>query len=223
MEKKITKLKMIILDMDGVLLDSEPLHAIARATLFARIGESPEDPRFPPPTGRSSSGFWRQVMGICGIEGDPYDMEREQYRLVAKQIEENHVRPTEGLPEIFAWAKEQKLPVGLASSSTRVLVNDSLRLLGVGEWFTYTVSGDEAARKKPAPDIYEKVLALAGIDAAEAVTVEDSSTGVAAANAAGVYCFGYRNPTSGEEDLSGADEIVDNMHQVLARLKEMHN
>lgn len=208
-------LKMIIFDMDGVILDSEPLHENARQMMFKSFGIVPDE-SFPNPVGNSSSGFWRQIIALCGIEGEPYALEREQYRLVAVQIEENHIPPSDGLLEILEWAKANDVKVGLASSSTRVLVNDAIRLLGIEKYFDFTVSGDEIPKKKPAPDVYLKVLEMAGVKPEEAVAVEDSRTGVAAANNAGIFCYGYQNPTSGDQDLSCAGKIIQSLREILA-------
>ena len=76
-------LKLLIFDMDGVILDSEPLHENARQMIFRRFGIVPDE-TFPDPVGNSSSGFWREVIKKCGIEGEPYALEKEQYRLVAQ-------------------------------------------------------------------------------------------------------------------------------------------
>lgn len=212
---KIENVKMIVFDMDGVILDSEPLHENARQMMFKNFGIVPDE-TFPSPVGNSSSGFWRQVIALTGIEGEPYALEREQYRLVAVQIEENHIPASDGLLEILKWAKEHDVKIGLASSSTRVLVNDALRLLGIEEYFDHSVSGDEIPKKKPAPDVYQKVLELAGVKPEDAVAVEDSRTGVAAANNAGIFCYGYQNPTSGEQDLSCSGQIIKSLREILA-------
>lgn len=212
-------LKIIIFDMDGVVLDSEPLHENARQIMFKELGIVPDE-TFPEAVGKSSAGFWRQIIELCKIGGEPYALEARQYALVAQQIEENHVQPSVGFLDVVEWAKAHDVKVGLASSSTRVLVNDSLRLLGVKEHFDYTVSGNEIARKKPAPDSYLKVLELAGCQPADAIAIEDSSSGVAAAKNAGIYCFGYHNVTSGEQDLSKADSVIDSLKEIMDWLKD---
>ena len=139
---------------------------------------------------------------------------------MAQQIEENHVQPSVGFHDIVKWAKEHNIQVGLASSSTRILVNDALRLLGVKELFDYTVSGNEIAKKKPAPDSYLRVLELSGFKPENAIAIEDSPSGVAAAKNAGIFCFGYQNVTSGNQDLSKADVIVDSLTEILGWIKE---
>ena len=77
-----------------------------------------------------------------------------------------------------------------------------------------TVSGDEIARKKPAPDVYLRVLELTGTAARDALAVEDSQAGVASAQEAGIYCYGYSNPTSGEQDISAADRVILSLRQI---------
>ncbi len=208
-------LKILIFDMDGVILDSEPLHENARQMMFREFGIVPDE-TFPEATGKSSSGFWRQIIQKCGIDGEPYALEARQYYLVAQQIRENHVPPSEGLLEVLRWAKEHDVKIGLASSSTRVLVDEALRLLGIGGQFDYTVSGNEVPVKKPAPDVYLKVLEMAGLSPECAAAVEDSAAGVAAAKNAGIFCYGYKNSTSGEQDISAADEIIEHLNCIIA-------
>lgn len=212
-------LKIIIFDMDGVVLDSEPLHENARQMMFKELGIVPDE-TFPEAVGKSSAGFWQEIIDLCKIEGDAFAMEARQYALVAQQIEDNHVKPSKGFGKIVEWAKEHGVKVGLASTSTRILIEDSLRLLGVRDAFDYTVSGNEIAKKKPAPDSYLKVLELSGIGAEEAIAIEDSTPGVAAAKNAGIFCFGYHNVTSGEQDLSRADKIVDSLLEIRKWLEE---
>lgn len=208
-------IELIIFDMDGVVLDSEPLHENARQMMFGKIGIVP-DGTFPDPVGKSSSGFWRKIIEKCKIEGEPYELEALQYRLVAEQIRDNSVPPSDGLVEVLEWARGRGIKIGLASSSTRVLVDKTLEFLGVKKYFAYTVSGDEVKAKKPAPDVYLKVLEEAGVEAARAVAVEDSRAGVEAARGAGIYCFGYRNETSGSQDISGADKMIGSLREIIS-------
>lgn len=210
--------KLIIFDMDGVVLDSEPLHENARQMMFREFGIVPDD-TFPDPVGKSSSGFWRKIIAKCGIEGEPYGLEAQQYSLVEKQIAENKVPPSEGLIDVLEWAKKNSLKIALASSSTRRLVDAALHLLHVADYFDYTVSGDEVNAKKPAPDVYLKVLEMAGVSAEEAVAIEDSQAGVEAAKNAGVFCFGYKNETSGGQDISSADEIIGKLNEVIVKMQ----
>lgn len=207
-------LKIIIFDMDGVVIDSEPLHENARQMMFKKRNIVPDE-TFPKPVGAPAAQFWGEVGKLCNLEESGNELEDEQYALVAQQIEENHVQPEEGFWDVVNWAKENGLKVGLASTSTRTLIDATLRLLGVTEAFDYTISANDIKRKKPAPDPYLKVLELAGFTADEAVAVEDSTPGVQSAKSAEIYCYGYANPKAVVQDVSLADKIIENLKEII--------
>ena len=210
--------KILIFDMDGVILDSEPLHQNAREIMYKKYGICPDD-SFPDPVGKSSSGFWEMVGKKYGFVWDADKMEEEQYLLVAEQVKNNQVEPSAGLKEVLIWSKKNHIHIGLASSSTRMLVDKILELLDIREYFDVVVSGDEVEHKKPAPDVYEKVLKIAGFTPDNAMAVEDSSTGIEAAKAAGIYCFGYKNQTSGSQNLSKSDSVVMELKKIMENRK----
>jgi len=206
--------RLIIFDMDGVILDSEPLHKKSREMLYEELGIHAQD-KIPNPVGESSSGHWRKVIAVYRIKEDPYALEARQYHLVAQQIKEKKIPVSEGLYEVLDWAKRQGMLIGLASSSTRKLVEKTLHYLEIKNYFDYIVCGDEVETKKPAPDIYVNVLKEAGVLARQAVAVEDSAAGVEAAKNAGIFCFGYSNESSGNQNLLKADVIISNLEEIL--------
>lgn len=212
-EREVMK-KIIIFDMDGVILDSEPLHETARVMIRERLGIAQAE-GLPDPVGANSCEHWRMVLAHCGLEGDPVALELEQYALVARQVRENHVPPNPGLLETLEWARENGVKVGLASSSTRALVEEVLELLHIRQYFDYTVAGDEVANKKPAPDPYLRVLELSGLKAEDAVAVEDSKNGVKSACNAGIFCFGYLTGDAEGQDLSMADTVIRRLDEII--------
>lgn len=214
--------KIWIFDMDGVVLDSEPLHDQARDQMYKKY-DIPYDDSFPDPVGKSSRLFWKMVAEKYGRIWDDIKMEQEQFLRVAELVEENHVPVTKGLTEVLEWIRAEGFKTGLASSSDRMLVDRVLRALGVIEYFDIIVTGDEVAEKKPSPDVYEKVLKVAGVRCEDAFAVEDSTAGVEAAKRAGIYCYGYRNVTSGEQDLSRSDRIIDDLRDMIDLYTESRN
>lgn len=206
--------KAIIFDMDGVLLDSEPIHEQSRQIMFQELNIVLDD-TFPDPIGKSACDFWNLILERLHLPGTGREKEEQHYRLISKLIQENHVKESEGLIEVLEWAKKKGMKIGLASSSSRFLVEDVLRILKLEPYFDLAVAGDEVTVKKPSPEIYQKVLDAFGISGDEAVAVEDSSSGVTAAKAAGIYCFGYVNPTSGDQDLSAADCRITKLREII--------
>ncbi len=208
------KRKLMIFDMDGVLLDSEPLHQRAREIMYEKYGVEPDE-NFPNPVGKDSGAFWKLVIEQQKLDGDPYEWEEEQFSLVAEQIKELRIPPTDGLRELLAWGKEHGMKIGLASSSSRNLVDKALRYLEIDTFFDYTVSGNEVKTKKPAPDLYKAVLKLANMPGEEAIAVEDSAAGVQSAQQAGIFCFGYQNPTSKGQNLGQADWVIGSLREIM--------
>jgi beta-phosphoglucomutase-like phosphatase (HAD superfamily) len=76
------------------------------------------------------------------------------------------------------------------------------------------VSGEDVPHGKPAPDIFLRTAALLGVPPSACLVIEDSANGVRAAIAAGMHCIALRNPNSGEQDLSAADQIVDSLVEI---------
>ena len=208
------EIRLIIFDMDGVVLNSEPFHEIARQAMFRRLGITKTE-GFPEPVGTSASGYWRKVLEQQGLAGDPVALQQEQYQRVEDQIRENHLGPSDGLLEVFDWAKARGMKIGLASSSTQPLVDHTLDLVHVREYFDCVVSGNEVSHKKPDPEIYRKVMELAGAGPEETIAVEDTAAGIASARGAGIYCYGYDNETSGPQDLSGASKVIYSLREII--------
>ena len=206
-------LRLLIFDMDGVVLNSEPLHEQARQAMFRKY-HIVQGKDFPKAVGFSASGFWRRVIEQQGIAADPMDLQAEQYTRVEEQIRQLGLGPIDGATAAFDWAKEHGLKLAIASSSTQPLVDHALALIGVKDYFDIILSGDDVHHKKPDPEIYCRVLEIAGIPSENAIAVEDTSSGVVAAQGAGLYCFGFHNPDSGSQDLSHADKVIESLKEL---------
>ena len=147
------KLQLIIFDMDGVVLNSEPLHEQARQAMFRKY-HVVQGKDFPKAVGFSASGFWRRVIEQQGIDADPMDLQAEQYTRVEDQIKKLGLGPIEGAADAFDWAKKHGLKLAIASSSTQPLVDHALALIGVKDYFDIILSGADVHHKKPDPEIY---------------------------------------------------------------------
>jgi HAD superfamily hydrolase (TIGR01509 family) len=115
-------------------------------------------------------------------------------------------------------------PLGLASSSNRELIELALELLGVARLFRATVSSEEVARGKPAPDVYLEAARRLGADPRQAAAVEDSHNGILSAKAAGlrVLAIPNRRFPPGDDALGQADVIVDSLAGLTAEAVEPH-
>jgi HAD superfamily hydrolase (TIGR01509 family) len=124
------------------------------------------------------------------------------------------VRP--GVAELIETATAATIPLGVASSSTFDWVDEHLVRLGLREHFAAVRTRDDVApgRTKPAPDLYEAAIEALGVDASNAVAIEDSPNGVAAAKAAGLTAVAVPGPMTAHLDFSAADHVVDTLEAI---------
>jgi HAD superfamily hydrolase (TIGR01509 family) len=213
-------LAAIIFDLDGVLLDSEQRWNEAKEALV-----------------REAGGTWREeaprvMMGMSSPEWSAYlrddlGVQRDLDAINDDVVHRMHESYEDGLPllpgaldAVRALAAER--PLGLASSSNREIIDVFLERSGVGRLFGATVSSEEVARGKPAPDVYLETARRLGVDPLACVAVEDSANGLRAAHAAGMPVIAVPNPhyPPDEDALALAAAVVEVPGDVTPELVE---
>lgn len=208
-------LNLVIFDMDGVIFDSEPMHETAEYDVLRAYGVNVKDSDLlPSGVGLSSNETYLMMMKHFGFEADPKEISVKHFECALERTKTAGIPLSDGLPEFVDLLDEKGIPYRVASSSLHFFVEGALRHYGLLLRVKGLLGGDDVKEPQPAPELYLKTLELAGVSAQEAIAIEDSSTGVAAAVAAGIRCIGYRNPTSGNQDLSAAWKIVDSFRQI---------
>jgi HAD superfamily hydrolase (TIGR01509 family) len=202
-------IEAVVFDLDGVLVDSEHVWDEAREQLARERGGRWHERAQREMMGMSSTEWSRYMHETIGLREPPEEINREVVRRLEAQYRDE-------LPEIpGARAAVERLaerwPLGLASSSNRELIDLVLELLGVAHLFRATVSSEEVARGKPAPDVYLEAARRLGVDPARAVAVEDSHNGILAAKAAGmgVVAMPNRRFPPAPEALAAADLVLE--------------
>ena len=205
--------RAVIFDMDGLLLDTEVLWHRAEVELFARHGAEYtfEDKLTVMGTSAEFTGtFFARRLGYEPEMGP--QLVREVVELMHGELQaEVDARP--GATELIARL-HGRIPLGLASNSPGFLVEAALASAGLSDTFDAIVSADDVARHKPAPDIYQLVCARLGVAPSEALALEDTASGIAAAKAAGLTCIAV--PQFAETDVSAADRVIDSLEELLA-------
>lgn len=175
----------VLWDMDGVLVDSEPLWTIAEVELAAELGGDWDDEVKALVVGTRLDVAVPAILRYFGQDTGPERVARTAGMLLGRMVElygrTPHLMP--GAGELLAALRAQGVPVALVSSSYRVLV-DAVLAQGVGPFET-TLAGDEVRDAKPAPEPYLTAAARLGVDPSRCVVVEDSPSGVASGTAAG--------------------------------------
>jgi HAD superfamily hydrolase (TIGR01509 family) len=213
-------IEAVVFDLDGVLLDSEQLWDEAREQLARERGGRWHDQAQRDMMGMSSLEWSRYMHETIGLPEPPEEISREVVeRLTALYRERLPAIP--GAKEaVERLAADYKL--GLASSSNRELIDLALELLGVAHLFAATVSSEEVARGKPAPDVYLEAARRLGIEPARAAAVEDSQNGILAAKAAGmrVIAIPNRHFPPDEQALARADVTLGSLAELTAEAVE---
>ena len=209
-------IEAVVLDLDGVLLDSEQVWDDAREQLARERGGHWHERAQRDMMGMSSLEWSRYMHETIGLAEPPEEISREVVeRLGDIYREELPVLP--GAREAVRRLAE-RWPLGLASSSNRELIDLALELLGVTQLFAATVSSEEVPRGKPAPDVYLEAARRLGVDANRAAAVEDSHNGILSAKAAGmrVIAIPNRHFPPGEQTLSRADVVLESPAELTA-------
>jgi HAD superfamily hydrolase (TIGR01509 family) len=213
-------IEAVVFDLDGVLLDSEQLWNETREQLAKERGGRWHDRAQRDMMGMSSREWSRYMHETIGLPESPEDINREVVeRLAAAYREQLPVIPgaREAVERLAA-----RWPLGLASSSNRELIDLALELLGVRRLFKATVSSEEVARGKPAPDVYLEAARRLGVDPAHTAAIEDSHNGILAAKAAGmrVIAIPNRHFPPDERALEQADLVLDSPAGLTAEAVE---
>jgi HAD superfamily hydrolase (TIGR01509 family) len=213
-------IEAVIFDLDGILLDSEQVWDEAREQLAKeRDGRWHENAQRDM-MGMSSLEWSRYMHDVIGLPEPPEEISREVVERMAKLYRE-HLPVVPGAREAVDRLAA-RWPLGLASSSNRELIDLALELLGVEHLFKATVSSEEAARGKPAPDVYLEAARRLGVEPAHAAAIEDSENGIRAAKAAGSRVIAIPNPhfPPAEDALTQADVRLRSLDELTPEVVE---
>ena len=212
-------IKACILDMDGVIVDTEPIQLeafrlflndyqiqVGQDFLQSLVGYSIQDNMkdikqdfFPDKTFDVASGI------------------KKRNAIYLKLISQRQLKPLPGVMDLISFCQQKNLKLALASSSDQQQVDTIMNRLvnNFRTVFDVVVTGDDVHNKKPAPDIYLRVVEQLELAPTSCLAFEDSRAGVESAKAAGVICFAVRNRYAEEKYLQKADRIIDSIQEAL--------
>lgn len=203
--------KLVIFDMDGVVVDTEPTYREINAELYKELNVNitlEEQFSF---VGNGSRIIWTKIKDKGSLTQSVEELmemsKSRKYEYLSKF--DAKIIPIEGIEKLLSTLKTNGFAIAMASSSPRKNIEVILRKVKLINYFEYIVSGEDVERGKPNPDIFLKAAEKFKAKACDCTVIEDSNNGVTGAKAAGMKCVGFRNLNSGNQDISKADIIVE--------------
>ena len=217
---RTARLEAVLFDMDGVIIDSEPLWTEAeRRFLASRMLEySPQLKTVM--MGRDAREAVRLLIKHYRLREGVEEVIAERNQLVTELFKQR-LQPIPNVLRLLRSLRESGIKTGLASSSPKQLVKLALDKLGITQLFEAIISGDQVARGKPAAEIYLAAAKKIGVDPANCLVIEDAPLGIAAAKAAGMRCLAISVNVI-ESELAEADRVVRGFDEVdVQSLKDL--
>ena len=205
----------IIFDMDGVLLDSEPMHQEIIYETFQLEGIPFDKAYIQTLTGMSAFPMWKKVKHDAQRSESVEELIKFHRDYFFKRLPEVKVPLVPHVKDVLEKFKNEGKHLSLASSSGRKLIDIFTQQTNIAHYFEVIMSGDDVKYSKPNPEIFLKVAQWYGLPATQFTVIEDSTNGVKAAKSAGMQCVGFQNPLSGGQDLSQVDLLIHSMQELL--------
>jgi HAD superfamily hydrolase (TIGR01509 family) len=188
-------------DLDGTLVDTEPIHDEAERQMLLHFGVEPA-PDHPRHFGITPERGMIVVADFYGL-GDPQRM-LEIYNPLWDQLLEERLTTMPGVETLLAALGDASVPLALVTSGDRKYADLALRMMGLTDLFAFTLTGDDVSEMKPSPEPYLLAADRFGLPPGEAVAFEDSAAGVASVVAAGMYCVAVGTDVHNRKELSTA-------------------
>jgi HAD superfamily hydrolase (TIGR01509 family) len=211
----------VIFDVDGVVVDSEPLSMAIIAELIGEHGGHVTPALLAGLAGVNLTEALKVAAAHSGRALDPGALYRSYQERYLPRLRAS-AAPTPGLLTLVTALNRAGVPIGLASSSSLAEIDVVVHALRIGPMLAAIASADEVSRPKPAPDVYHFAIKRLGTGPDGVVAIEDSATGMASANAAGLVCVGIRTAITQAHDLGRATLLVNSLEELdLGTLEQL--
>ncbi len=186
------KYRAVIFDMDGVIIDSEPLHIELETKMITELNIPLSKEMYSRFAETTSLSMWEILVNEFNLDKNPKMLSLESdRRFIEALLSTDKVKLFDGVKDVLKKLKGLEIPLALASSSSKDVVNAVLKKFELEEIFTVVVTGSDVQNSKPHPEIFLKASQMLNVPPSYCVVVEDSPNGVKAAKLAGINCIGF--------------------------------
>lgn len=210
----------VIWDVDGTMVNSEPLHVAAWDAALAEnefhLEDLSEQVRSTM-AGKKPIVIAGEMIEDLGLNVEPQSLLDRKTQIFWDSIATN-LESMPGLVESIEALNKRGYRQAIGTSMTREYVQLVLKKFGLEKYFEVIVVGEEVHKGKPDPETYLLVAKRLGIDPTLCVVVEDATSGILAAKSAGCFCIAIKNPNAVPQDLSKADAVIENLQEITSAL-----
>src|SRR5690554_5525063 len=216
-------LKAVLFDMDGVIVDTEPLHRKSYFRMFEDFGIDVSESLYNSFTGQAT-------LPICRTLCQHFELSNQAENLVATKRKhfkylfenDNDLALLDGVHDLITDYYNNDLTLVLASSASMANINRIFERFDLNQYFKAKISGADLKASKPHPEIFIKAAELAEERRENCMVIEDSTNGIKAAIAAQIYCVGFKSPNSVNQNYSRADKVIESFDEIsYPRLKQL--
>lgn len=207
-------MKTVVFDMDGVMIDSEYTYLESKTEILHEAGHMKDISYQYQFMGTTYDFMWQQMKDELGLPQDVAYYIDLMNKKRADMIERDGIKGIKGIEDFVKALYDAGFTLAVASSSPKVEIERAMTSLGLDQYLTVLVSGEEVAHSKPEPDVFLRAAELLGVDPKECIAIEDTRNGSLSAHRAGMYVIGFANPDYPEQDLSVCDDKVTAFDQI---------
>lgn len=215
----MNKIKAVIFDMDGLMIDSEPIQSKSFESVLTEYGIQPEYQKngLIQIIGVRAGDNWKRIKELHQIP-ESIDVLLEKKQKTYIELLKENIKPSDGLIDLLKLLREQDLKMAIASSSSMEHIMLIINSLEISDYFDEIVSGDDVVNGKPDPEIFLKAAENLNIPPEHCLVLEDAETGVQAAHAAGMKIIAVPTHHTLSHNFSKADIIIKSLADIDMRM-----
>ena len=208
-------LKAVLFDMDGVIIDTEPLHRKAYLQMFDNVNIDVSPELYESFTGQSTMNICKRLVEYFNLKQQPEELvqlKRNNYKYLFEN--DDDLALIDGVLERIKDYRNNDVTLVVASSASMHGINQIFERFNLSQYFNGKFSGADLEKSKPHPEIFLKAARHTGFKNSECMVIEDSTNGIKAANAADIFCVGFKSEHSTGQDYSKADLVISDFEEI---------